>query len=181
MTDPTPFASGDPIDPIDPSTAPLTTTTTPPADTHSEPPTAAAIKAKTAKEQALEAIYAAAGLAEVAATTLKARLNREQVGATTAQAKTRLAELQRQLETYRAEAGQTYAGLATRGKRTVDQTLVTAKHLSGMNERKGARAADGAGVPARSADEIIVVKDGDTVEEVIVVDKNDSAQPPPVS
>ncbi|HEX8510181.1 MAG TPA: hypothetical protein VF635_11905 [Propionibacteriaceae bacterium] len=167
MTDPT--SSTTPSDPM---------TTTPEALGQPEAvaqPEAAA-KAKTAKESALEALYAAAGLAEVAANQVKTRLNRSQVQATTTQAKARLAELQRQLETYRTEAGQTYAQLATRGKITVDQTLVTAKHLSGINERKGARASGSTGPASGAAQEVIVVKDGDAVEEVIVVNKTEPTE-----
>lgn len=171
MTEPTPTTAGEPTDPM---TTPLSATQPPvtPAETAS--------KQKTAKEQAMEALYAAAGLVEVAATQVKTRLNRGQIQATSAQAKARLTEVQRQLETYRTEAGQTYVDLATRGKVTVDKTLGTAKHLSGINERKSAKSGSGAQTMPDSAPEVIVVKDGDVVEDVLVVDKDAPTQPPVV-
>jgi len=48
----------------------------------------------------------------------------------------RIAELQKQLQMYRREAAVAYAELAVRGKRAVDESMVTAKTLSGRAEAK---------------------------------------------
>lgn len=49
---------------------------------------------------------------------------------------TRIAEVQRLLQAYLGEASEAYADLAGRGKRAVDETIVTARTLSGIAERK---------------------------------------------
>jgi hypothetical protein len=50
----------------------------------------------------------------------------------------RMNELQKQLHAYLEEASLTYAELAGRGKRAVDETLAQARNLSGRAERKAA-------------------------------------------
>ncbi len=60
----------------------------------------------------------------------------EQVKSLPETTSTRIAEMQRLLQAYLDEASETYADLAGRGKRAVDETIVTAKTLSGIAERK---------------------------------------------
>jgi hypothetical protein len=127
-------------DPITPKTTnpdPLATDATSVSDAPST--TGAAAKAAD-KDKALTPLYAAAGLVEVVATQLRDRLGRTQAqaqgGTLPATAKSRVAELQQQFKTYSDKVTQGYNSLATRGKPTVDSTLVTVRHLSGRAERK---------------------------------------------
>jgi len=138
MTDPIhdpisldPF-SHDPISPDPFSPDPITPEAS--STTAAESPTATV----PAKDSALTPLYAAAGLAEVVATQLRTRLSRGQAQsrALPDPTKGRVAELQQQLKSYLDQVTRGYNSLATRGKPTVDSTLVTVKHLSGRAERK---------------------------------------------
>lgn len=60
----------------------------------------------------------------------------EQVKALPERTKTRLTEVQKRAQSYLAEATNTYAELAGRGKLVVDETIVSARKLSGKAERK---------------------------------------------
>lgn len=124
-------------------------------------------KAGAQKDKALTPLYAAAGLVEVVATQLRGRLSRTQAqvqaqtGTLPTTTKSRVAELQQQLKTYSDKVAQGYNSLATRGKPTVDSTLVTVRHLSGRAERK---------VEDFKADAATADPDMPTAQEQVVVE-----------
>lgn len=132
MTDP------NSADPISPDPIATDATSAPDAPATATPGSAASEQAASDRDAALTPLYAAAGLAEVVATQLRARLGRSQAQTSTlpTTTKSRVAELQQQLKTYSDKVAQGYSSLATRGKPTVDSTLVTVRHLSGRAERK---------------------------------------------
>lgn len=133
-----------------------------------------------AKDSALTPLYAAAGLVEVVATSLRSRLNRSQgQGRTLPETtKSRATEIQQQLRTYRDEFSQGYAKLASRGKPTVDSTLVTVRHLSGRAE-SNVKAPGSSDDEARGASGPLA--DQQTVQEPViaqpVVDPLDPVDP----
>lgn len=158
-------------DPLqDPQTplSPEATTTTPPVS-----PTTA----KPSQEASLTPLYAAAGLAEVVMTSLRSRLSQAQVKALPATSKTVLADLQQQFRTYRDQVTQSYSSLATKGKPTVDSTLVTVRHLSGRAERKVDDLRDAAAptptTESTPADQVPPV----VVQPVVVVDTDADRTP----
>lgn len=116
----------------------------------------------------LTPLYAAAGLAEVVAATLRARLNRGQTQAKTLpeMTRSRLAEAQRQLKEYRDQLNQGYVSLASRGKPTVDSTIGTVKHLSGRTQPKVTDVSDTTTLPP--VDQPIVGSDAAAEAPVVV-------------
>jgi hypothetical protein len=156
-----------------PPAADATSTANPPTTLGTTPTTPGATPG--APSESLTPLYAAAGLAEVVMTTLRSRLSQAQAQAKGVPAgKGRIADLQQQLKTYRDRVTVGYNDLATRGKPTVDSTLVTVRHLSGRAERKVEDLVDPA-TPARAADPASV---DDTppvvVQPVVVVDATDT-------
>lgn len=103
---------------------------------------------KSAVESDYAPFYAMAGLTDVLATTMRESLQHtqerakrirtvpSQIKAFPETTKARVAEMQHQLHAYLDQASTTYADLAGRGKRAVDETIVTAKTLSTKAEHK---------------------------------------------
>lgn len=113
-------------------------------------------------------LYAAAGLAEVLASSLRGRLNRGQSQAKTLpeMTKSRLAEAERQLKAYRDQLNQGYVSLANRGKPTVDSTIGTVKHLSGRTQHQKTEVSTTTTMPP--VDQPIVGSDAAAETPVVV-------------
>jgi hypothetical protein len=112
-------------------------------------------------------------------TELRSRISQAQAQAKGLPAgKGRIADLQQQLKTYRDRVALGYNDLATRGKPTVDSTLVTVRHLSGRAERKVDDLRDAAAPTA--ADESTPVDEAPpvVVTPVVVVETTDTERSP---
>ncbi|HYP44916.1 MAG TPA: hypothetical protein VEQ66_06930 [Propionibacteriaceae bacterium] len=189
MTDPLRESFANTADgPTAPTDAPTTeapgafVTDTPASDTFATDAPAAATDAPAAGTSApgagndsLTPLYAAAGLAEVVMTTLRSRLSQAQAQAKGLPAgKGKIADLQQQLRVYRDQVASGYTSLATRGKPTVDSTLVTVRHLSGRAERKDVSAPT-TGAETNTADQVPSIVVQPVVVEPTNIDRTPGA------